>query len=163
MNDLRFNELREASWRRPLTASEEAELQTWLAAHPEARSEWDSDVALNQDLMSLPDAPMPSNFTARVLQAVEREFLVRGRHPSHWRWVSRFLPHFAVGATIACLGVIYYQQHQSAQRNERAQVVATVSENVAVMPDRDLLRDIEPIRRLGESSGPDETLLALME
>ncbi len=67
MNDPLFNKLREASWRRPLTASEEAELRAWLAAHPEARAEWESDTALNDLLSRVPNAPVPTNFTTRVL------------------------------------------------------------------------------------------------
>ncbi len=72
-NDPTYNRLRELSWRRKLTGAEEAELRAWLAAHPDAQADWEAEAGLNAALGRLPDAPVPSNFTARVLQAVERE------------------------------------------------------------------------------------------
>ena len=72
-NDAFLSLLRESSWRRKLTEAEQAELRAYLAAHPDARADWEMESALNAALTRLPDAPVPSNFTARVLQAVERE------------------------------------------------------------------------------------------
>ena len=44
-----------------------------LAAHPEAQADWEAEAGLNDALGRLPDVAVSSNFTARVLQAVERE------------------------------------------------------------------------------------------
>ena len=66
-----YQRLRELGWRRPLTAAEQVELRIWLAAHPEAQAEAEAEAALNQALTRLPAAPVPSNFTARVWQAIE--------------------------------------------------------------------------------------------
>ena len=68
-----FDSLREKSWRRKLTAGEEASLREWLAEHPEAKRDWEKDLQLTEALEKLPDVPVPSNFTARVLEAIERE------------------------------------------------------------------------------------------
>src|SRR5262245_543785 len=93
--------LQEAGWRRKLTPAEEAELQAWLAKHPEAQADWKAEVGLNEGLRGLPDAPMPSNFTARVLQAVEREEAAAGRPAltwkSTWNWL---LPKAAFVAAV---------------------------------------------------------------
>ena len=73
MNDVRHEELMRLSWKRKLTPEEESRLEAWLAANPKARTEWNEDRALGRALHSLPDVPISSNFTARVLQAVELE------------------------------------------------------------------------------------------
>src|ERR1039457_2212594 len=99
MNDP-FSKLRETSWRRELTSAEESALRDWLAEHPEAREDWEADAALNRVLERLPEAPVPSNFTARVIQAVELEKAVALREPeSRWKWVWRsFVPKVALAA-----------------------------------------------------------------
>ncbi len=71
-NDGSFSRLRETSWRRKLTETEAAELRTRLAADPAARADWEVESALNAALDRLPAAPVPTNFTARVMQAVDR-------------------------------------------------------------------------------------------
>src|SRR5215475_10049493 len=65
--------LRELNWRRKLTAAEEAQLQAWLSEHPELLADWETEFALSEALGRMPDAPLPSNFTARVLRAAELE------------------------------------------------------------------------------------------
>ena len=91
MSDSLYDKLRETGWRRKLTASEEAELRAWLAAHPESRADWQVEAVLNESLGRLPDAPVPSNFTARVLQAVQRESVSSRRRGLAWRWSWRSL------------------------------------------------------------------------
>jgi len=72
MNDKRNHEQwREAGWRPHPSPADEARLRAWLAAHPEDRAEALVEEALNRALGRLPDAPMPGNFTARVLQAAQ--------------------------------------------------------------------------------------------
>ena len=111
-NDPIYNRLRELSWRRKLTAAEAAELQAWLAAHPEARADWEAEAGLNEALGRLPDAPVPSNFTARVLQAVEREAAAELRRRRTWQvWLRwRWLPKAAVAAVVLGAGLVSYQQ-----------------------------------------------------
>ena len=73
MNESEYQALIEASWRRSLTDDEQARLDSWLRVHPEMHNEWEEESALNRMLEELPEAPVASNFTARVLQAVQRE------------------------------------------------------------------------------------------
>ena len=90
-NDPIYNRLRELSWRRRLTGPEEAELRAWLSAHPEAQADWDAEAGLNASLCQLPDAPVPNNFTARVLHAVEREAAAESRGPEKKWLIWHFL------------------------------------------------------------------------
>src|SRR6266581_310146 len=98
-NDPQYQRLLESSWRRELTEAEAAELRAWLAAHPEAQSDWMLEEGLNSALRGLSNAPVSSNFTARVVQAVERD--VARRKPSIWRrWQPRlrWIPRIALAA-----------------------------------------------------------------
>ena len=73
MNELEYNRLREISWRRKLSAEEEITLQSYLLAHPDLQADWDDDLALSHALDRLPNAPLPSNFTAQVMLALDLE------------------------------------------------------------------------------------------
>src|SRR6266487_1470270 len=82
-----FNQLREQSWRRELTSSEDAALRDWLAKHPEAQGDWENEAALNEALRRLPDAPLSNNFTSQVLHAVQREQAAESRRSRRGRLV----------------------------------------------------------------------------
>jgi anti-sigma factor RsiW len=162
MNGSRYNQLLEESWRRKLTASEEGELRAWLAAHPEAQSDWEAEGELNEALGRLADAPMPTNFTARVLQAVELEGATEscGRAWA-WQWWRWLLPKAAAAAVVLGAGLLAYHQHEVTKRVELAQSVAAVSE--AAIPSPDALQDFEAIRRLNPAPPADKELLALLQ
>ena len=70
MNESDYMKLREEAWRRPLTAGEKSQLQSYLLVHAEAQAEWEEEAALTQLLARAPDAPLSSNFTARIMQAM---------------------------------------------------------------------------------------------
>src|SRR5689334_325831 len=72
MNESGYNQLKEKSWVEPLSAQEAAELRDYFAANPEMQRDWDDDAALTATLNRLPNAPVSTNFTSRVLQAVQR-------------------------------------------------------------------------------------------
>src|SRR5512137_1192972 len=95
-NDPIYTRLRELSWRRKLTSAEEAELRFWLESHPEARADWEAEAGLEAALERLPDASVASNFTARVLQAVNREGAAEPRRSAWrmWPWL-RWVPKAA--------------------------------------------------------------------
>src|SRR6185295_6857614 len=88
MNDAAFNQLLDTALRRKLTAEEEARLQVILARDPQAKAVWEEEIALSQLLDGLPDAPLASNFTAQVLQAVESDSRRHWRAPKLFRWVG---------------------------------------------------------------------------
>ena len=164
-NDPIYNQLREQGWRRKLTDAEEAELRAWLAAHPEAQADWDAEAGLNPALGRLPDVPVPSNFTARVLQAVEREAaaeLRRGeRKWQFWRRL-RWLPRVAFAALVLGAGLVSYRQFQAARFAEYAHSVAAVSD-VSSLPSPEILKDFDAIRASNPTPLPDEQLLAVLQ
>lgn len=156
--------LRETGWRRPLTEAEGAELRAWLSAHPEQQADAETDAALTQALAKLPDAPMPSNFTAHVLQAIEREVATTERtatKPSAPRWRVLF-PRIAVAAVVVGASVLGYRHHQTVQGEELADAARNLVTVASAMPLPDLtvLEDFEAIRSMSQA---DEGLLALSE
>ena len=112
-------------------------------------------------LSRLPDAPVPSNFTARVLQAVEQEEKRRSRWPVfvfgwHWRAV---VPRAAVGAFVAGFALFAFHQHELlVGQQELAKNAALVASQ---MPSVDALKNFDAIQRMSQTAKPDEDLLAL--
>src|SRR5438094_9575636 len=103
MNDAAFNQLLDTALRRKLTAEEEAQVQACLARDPQAKAVWEEEMALSQMLNRLPDAPLSSNFTAQVLEAVERNSLRQPHALEPFRWFGLRRPAQRVAA--ACLAV----------------------------------------------------------
>ena len=164
-NDPIYEHLREVSWRRPLTGAEEAQLRAWLAAHAEAQAEWEAEAGLNAALGRLPDVAVPSNFTARVVQAAEREADAELRRP-RWKWGSwprlRWLPKVALTATVACAGVVSCLVIQDIQHKNLVESVAVVS-TVPSLPGPEILKDFDAIRASNVAPTADEQLLAVLQ
>ena len=160
MNDPLFNKLREASWRRPLTAGEEAELRAWLAVHPDAQTDIESDAALRDLISRLPDAPVPTNFTSQVLAAIERDEAAALHQKSRpaWSWRA-LLPKAALVAIALSLAGYYYERQQSAERVDLVRKAAEVTK--VALSDPAVLQDFETIRRLSETPQTDYDLLAI--
>lgn len=158
-----YQRLRERSWRRPLTAAEQAELRAWLAAHPEAQAEAEAEVALNQALALLPEAPVPSNFTARLWQTIERDDVTKHRAPAPRRtwWWRVFVPRFAVATVVVGTGLLVYRHNESVQQVEFVKsFLAVASPSLA---DPKVIEDFEVICQLSPPTAADEELLKLME
>jgi anti-sigma factor RsiW len=160
-----YQRLRETGWRRPLTAAEQAELRAWLATHPEAQAEVAADESLNAALAQLPAAPVPSNFSARVLQAIEREAAAApAKQPAAAPWWRIFLPRLAVATLLVVGGTLFYHQQVLKQERElarAARTVATVEETFAnpmVLADFEIIASLTPT-----AAAVDENLLALSE
>ncbi len=163
-NDPLYNELRESSWQRKLTAAEEEALRHWLAGHPEAQADWEMETALSQALGRLPDASVPSNFTARVMQAVEREEVAASRQKqggSFWARL-RWLPRIAVAAVVLGTGLISYERIQANQTREQIRAVKIVAE-VSSLPDPAVLKDFDTIQALNQTPSADEELLQALK
>jgi negative regulator of sigma E activity len=116
---------------------------------------------LRELLSRLPDAPVSSNFTARVMQAVEREDLQAARTRGwRWRWRS-LLPRAAATATVAiAAGFAFYQHEIYNQRAEIAKNVVRVA-NAQPLPSVDALQNFDAIQRMSQPAHADEELLAL--
>jgi negative regulator of sigma E activity len=112
-------------------------------------------------LDKIPDAPVPSNFTARVLQAVEREESrqTRGRNFT-WNWRS-LLPRVAVTAAVILFAGLTLRQHElTAQRTALARNVALVA-GAQPLPSVDALQNFDAIRRMSQPRADDELLTLL--
>ncbi len=165
MNDSHDQRLRETGWRRPLTEAEQADLRAWLATHPEARSDYEGETRLNQALQKLPDVPVSSNFTARVLQAIERE-VAREDHPRARFWRSLdwrgWLPRTAVATFAVAVVLVALQLHHASSRVKMGESLVAVSVVAPVLPP-EAAADFDSIRRLSPSTGADTELLALLQ
>jgi len=160
MNEIEFEKLKETSWRRKLTAQEKAALNSYLAAHSQARTEWEEEAGLSEWLGRLPDAPVSTNFTARVLQEVEREAARNSRREHgifHWLRFN-WLPRMAVASLVVCGGLISLQQYK---RTQIAQDVAAVSSAATATLPQQWLEDFDAISRLSLPSVDNELLAAL--
>jgi anti-sigma factor RsiW len=163
MSETEYRELMEASWRRRLTAAEEARLQAWLATHTDEQARWESETSLSHLLEQLPDVPVASNFTARVLQAVQRETSRPAPRPflnvlRHW-----LMPRRATGVAWAALAICVtwfaLYQAESNTKARRANELAVIG-RVAGVSDPVVVEDFEAIRRLPYSE--DEELFAVL-
>jgi len=144
--------LRESLWRRQPTDAERAGLR--------ARPELAAEARLTDALAKIPDAPVASNFTARVMDAIEREERMAARS-SGWQWSWRSLiPRLAVTAAILVFTGVSVQRYEaSSQRQEMARSVAMVASAKSV-PSVEVLENLEVIQRMTQSAHADGELLA---
>ncbi len=159
MTDSEYISLREAAWRRTLTPDEKARLQSYLLVHAEAQEDWDQETALNQALLNLPDVPVSSNFTARVLQAIDLDELRTGRDERSQGLLARlrlWLPRFAVAGLVIGLGGLGYQRYHLHTLSEKAVSVKLVA---TTLPDVQMWQDFDAIAKLGQSTASDDKLL----
>jgi len=122
-----------------------------------------TDARLDELLRRLPDKPVSSNFTARVMQAVERDTRSRP-HTASRAWWMRLLPRAAVATIVATVTAIGWHEYRVQQRTSMAQSVATVSATVAKvdpLTDPKVFADFDAINRMGPS--PDRELLAILK
>jgi anti-sigma factor RsiW len=166
-NDPLYHNLLEASWRRRLTEAEQAQLRAWLDAHPENQADWEAEAGLSAALNHLPDAPVPTNFTSRVMLAIEREG-AKPRQPSlvlrqFWQWRRRWLPRAGFATLLLGAALFSYREVRAARgRAEMARSVATIV-SVPSLPSPQVLKDFDAIWAMDPSPPPDEELLMLLK
>lgn len=167
MTDEFYNELLEASWQRKLTAEEEAQVRAYLAAHPQARSEWEEEALLTQQLERLPNVPLASNFTAQVMQKLDLELAREEREPRAWRtpqWWRRLLPRYAsllLVAVLAGTGVVQYRKYE-----RQEQLVDSVKRltPVASVLEPEIMQNFDAIQQLRHVPAvSDAELLAALQ
>ena len=158
-DDNLYKDPRELSWRRRLSPAEEARVRAWLEAHPDARADWETEAGLSDALDRLKEPEVPSNFTARVLAAVEADAVRAGRAGvvgrQIWRfWNWRWLPKAALASMVLVAGLLGLQHYQHAQRVQYARSVATISE-VASLPSPAILQDFDAIHAMNQTVAQD--------
>jgi hypothetical protein len=117
---------------------------------------------LRELLSRLPDAPLSSNFTARVLQAVELADARRLRrwNPLIWNWHA-LPPRVAVASVmVIAAGFAFYQHEIYNQRAAIAKSVVLVA-NAQPLPSVEALQNFDAIQRMSQPARADEGLLAL--
>jgi anti-sigma factor RsiW len=167
-NDPLERQFRELNWRRPLTAVEQARLRAWLETHPEAQADWATDAALTEAFERLPNVPVPSNFTARVLEAAERE-TARGQSSSRlsqrlWPWRLAWLTRAAVAALVLSTGLATFHHVRTIQvRQERAESLQKLiaASGISSVTEPEILENFDTIRTLNRPIADDELLQLL--
>jgi len=146
---------REWVWRRPLTAAE----RTALGAEPDLEVE----IHLTESLNKIPDAPVASNFTARVLATLDREE-ARQAVPWYYRWNWRvLLPRVAATAVILVFtGTAWKRYEVRSQHVLLAENIAQVAYSKKV-PSLDALYNFDAIQRMSQPVAADKELLALLQ
>lgn len=159
-NDPLYQRLRELAWRRRLT---EAELAEWRAAHPQAAEDAEAEAALSNALAGLPDAPLPSNFTARVLQHLKLETRRPSPRRRDWFWVWRvFVPRAAMASLVVGASLFAYHRHQVAHRQAVGESI-TIITGVQSLPSPLILEDFDVIQRLDTTPPADRDLVAWLQ
>ncbi|WCJ60352.1 hypothetical protein NXS98_04265 [Fontisphaera persica] len=168
MNDTDQNRWQEAARRGQLTPEQLAALARqhgWTAAqHEELRQE----LYLSRVLSEMPPVPVSTNFTHRVLEALDGEPV---RRQVTWReWLARHWPRLAVPAAAAAAVALYVGLHQhqdAARRAELAasvQTVATLATAPATAPeglDMEVWENFDVILRMGAVAADNDLLRML--
>jgi anti-sigma factor RsiW len=157
MSDVRKDELVRLSMKAELTPDEELKLQACFAANPPLQAEWEQERALSRALQSLPDAPVSSNFTSRVLQATEMEER-RGSRERDRSWLRNFMPRLSWALAVAVFALAGIYEYRAVKRTQFANQVRRL--DLAHVPAPDVLEDFEAINQLRQVAvTSDEELL----
>jgi hypothetical protein len=143
----------ESLWRRTFSEAERAALREKPSLAEEAQ--------LTDALAKIPNVPVPSNFTARVLESIELEeaAAVRSRG-SHWNW-HLLWPRAAVAAAVLIFAGVSVQRYEG--NSQRAALAKNIAQ-VAVaqpLPSVDALNNFDAIQRMSQRA--DDQLLTLMQ
>lgn len=146
---------RESLWRRKLSMPERADL--------DGQPELELEARLTDALARLPSASVPSNFTARVLNAIDLEE-ARSARAKGWRWDWHVLwPRVAVAAALLLLAGVGIQRREvSLHHAEMAKTLSTVA-SVQTVPDVDALNNFDVIQRMSQPAHADTDLLAALQ
>jgi len=145
----------EALWRPPLGDAEREALR--------AQPELELEARLTQALAKISDAPVPSNFTARVLADIEREES-RTARPQIWALNWRLLwPRVAVAAAVLIFAGVSIQRYEThSQRTVRAKNSVLLA-SLQPPPSVEALENLDAIQRMSQTAHADGELLAALQ
>jgi negative regulator of sigma E activity len=120
------------------------------------------EARLTRALARLPDAPVPSNFTSRLMQAVELEEARRSRRwRFNWNWHA-LLPRIAVTSAVMLFAGLTVRHYElNTRRAALARNVAMVAGSQP-LPTVEALKNFDAIQRMSQPHA-DQELLALMK
>lgn len=151
MNELDRSDLLKLAVQRPLSSNELTRLRSLYGTEPDGMEAMELDLRVTQSISQLPNVPVSSNFTAQVLQRVER--VEGGRRvkagSGFWGVLMRWVRPITVGSALAFVGVVGYLQYRTSARVEFAESVATLS-TAAAVPPLELLQNFEAINQLSQ-------------
>ncbi len=118
-----------------------------------------SEADLTNALAKIPEVPVASNFTARVMAAIELEEAAAARNRG-WNW--RLLwPRVAVAAAVLIFAGVSGQRFETnSQRVALAKNVASVAV-AQPLPSVEALNNFDAIQRMSQHA--DDQLIALMQ
>lgn len=142
-------------WRRPLTDSERAALRQVPELEVEER--------LTESLAKMPDVPVATNFTARVMDAVDREESTSTAFRFFRRDWRMLLPRIMATAIVLIFTGIFWERYElSSQRVTLVKNVAQVASTKPI-PSVDALYNFDAIQRMSQPVTADTEVLALMQ
>lgn len=169
MPDILRPQLWDKSLRKTLKPHEQAELDTWLAGHPDQKVIWEEERMVSQWIQDLPPVDVSSNFTAQVVDRLvsETEGVVATKKHAFFGIPQLFHMHGVVICVlaVACMA-LFYIQNERMERKEVARHVVTLSkglmaveevselptlspaETQALIPPLDILVEFEAINQL---------------
>jgi anti-sigma factor RsiW len=168
MNEDSFNQMLEIAARRRLTVAEEAELQQHIAIRPDRQACWEEEMALNHALDQLPDSAISSNFTSRVMQAIDLEERQAERKKQwpilEWLGSIRLAKAGIMGALVVFAGLATYQQYRlNVQSSEVAEDLVTLAKSSKI-PSIQMLKDFDAINGFGQmSTTSDEKWMSALQ
>lgn len=166
MKQTELEQLIDRARRRILSNDERTRLNILLEGDPAAWPERDEELALTQLLSRLPDAPVSSNFSVRVMRAIDLADRQPGRNPSAGNSLRRWFARLSWATAALALAGLSWVHYQGWQRAETARSVKFISE-VAAVPSVEILRDFDAVQSLGnmppamDVQGDTELLTAL--
>src|SRR4051812_21007999 len=143
---------------------EETLLQGWLPSHPDKQAWREVEQSLSEQLRHLSDAPLSSNFTSQVMQALDAELMRQEREgrPRHTflQWLHKLAPRLAPVSLALVVVITYFVQHQKHDHQNRIinSVAIVTSSDV---PGFEILKDFDAIQNLPPAM--DEDLLAALQ
>lgn len=159
------DELFRLSLKPTLTPEEESRLEALLAARPD-RAAGEEDRALGRALQALPDVPLSSNFTARVLQAVDLESAraERAQQRPRFHWLTARWWRLAGGGVVAALALLAWQGQRLSKQTTLARDASFVVRDLAALPGPEVMRDFDVIDQLRQvPTATDDDLLAALQ
>lgn len=134
-----------------------------MGTEPDLELEIELESRLTESLKQIPDALVPSNFTSRVLAAVDREEAARAASwYRHWNWRT-FLPRVvATAAILVFTGTVWERYEVRSERSMLVKNIAQVTYSKQV-PSLDAIYNLDAIRRMSQPVSADKELLTLFQ
>jgi hypothetical protein len=172
MIDPEENELLLKGLKGDLSEAERSALRTRIESDSQFKAAWEEELALEQLLGGMPNAPLSTNFTSLVLQKVSASEARLSRPPNaSARWFGLRLARIA--ATLAVIGITGFGLNHLHQEREQARLADGVHQFTAAasevrtknIPAVEMFKNFDAIQKLGhvprESDVDMELLVAL--